>query len=244
MTEKHSPLDQFIIKKLVNIELFGFDLSITNSSMAMIISTLAILVFFHFATSTASIIPGKMQVSAELVFSMIRNMLIQSAGEKSLSFVPFVITIFLFILFSNLFGMIPYGFTSTSQIAVTFFVSMIVFLLVIIFGLKNLGSHFFGIFLPKGIPLILNPLILVIEIFAFLAKPVTLSLRLTANMVGGHVLLKVLAGFMISVPFVAKIFPFGLGVIITGFEIFVALLQAYIFTILSCVYLADAFKEH
>ncbi|NDA91594.1 MAG: ATP synthase F0 subunit A, partial [Alphaproteobacteria bacterium] len=152
--------------------------------------------------------------------------------------------LFMFIMVCNLFGMIPYGFTVTSHISITFALAMMVFLLVTLLGFILHGFHFFSLFLPAGTPWWLAPLMILIELFAYLARPVSLSLRLAANMVAGHVLLKVIAGFIVSMAFYLKIFPIPFISVLIGFEIFVAILQAYIFTILSCVYLNDAINLH
>jgi F-type H+-transporting ATPase subunit a len=171
-------------------------------------------------------------------------MLQQNVGPKGKKFVPLMFTLFMFILTCNLFGMIPYSFTVTSHISITFALAMMVFLLVTLLGFYLHGFHFFSLFLPAGTPWWLAPLMVVIELFAYLARPVSLSLRLAANMVAGHVLLKVVAGFVVSMAIYLKFLPIPFIVVLIGFEIFVAILQAYIFTILSCVYLNDAINLH
>lgn len=241
---KHSPLDQFKIKELVNIELFGHDVSITNSSVFMIMVGVFITLYFKNAFKARELVPGRLQVSGELIYSMITDMLDQNAGPKGRKFVPLIFTLFLFILTCNLFGMIPYGFTVTSHIAVTFTLAMLVFVLITLVGIFLHGIHFLSLFLPAGTPWWLAPLMIVIELFTYLARPLTLSLRLAANMVAGHVLLKVMAGFVVSLAVYLKFVPIPLIVIFIGFEIFVAVLQAYIFAILSCVYLNDALNLH
>lgn len=240
----HSPLEQFKIKEIAGIELFGYDISITNSSMFMVLAGLFIVLYFTVAFHGKRLIPTKLQLSGEIVYSMIANMLDQNVGSKGRKFIPLMFTIFMFILTCNLFGMIPYGFTVTSHIAVTFTMAMMIFLFVTLLGLYLHGLRFFSLFLPHGTPWWIAPLMVVIELFAYLARPVSLSLRLTANMVAGHVLLKVMAGFVVSMAIYLKIFPIPFIVIFIGFEIFVAILQAYIFTILSCIYLDDAINLH
>ncbi len=241
---KHSPLDQFKIKPIINMELFGYDVSMTNSSLFMIFSLLFSVVFFCMAFRSKKLVPTKMQMAGELLYTTITSMIDQNIGSKGKKFTPFVFSIFIFILFCNLFGMLPYSFTVTSHIAVTFALAMVVFLIVTVVGFYIHGMHFLSLFLPAGTPLWLAPLMVIIEFFAYLAKPVSLSLRLAANMVAGHVLLKVMAGFVISLAIYLKFLPLPLIVILIGFEIFVALLQAYIFAILSCVYLNDAINLH
>ncbi len=240
----HSPLHQFEIKEIISINLFGYDASITNSSLFMIISGVFIISYFLIALKNKAIIPAKLQLSAELIYQMVQDTVRQNIGDKEKKFIPLIFTLFMFILICNLFGMIPYGFTVTSHISITFALAMMIFLLVTMLGIYLHGLHFFSLFLPKGTPNWLAPLMILIELFAYLARPVSLSLRLAANMVAGHVLLKVMAGFVVSMAIYFKILPIPFIVILIGFEIFVAILQAYIFTILSCVYLNDAINLH
>lgn len=240
----HSPLDQFKVKEIISFHLLGYDASITNSALFMIISGIFITSYFLIAFKRKKLIPSRLQISGELLYSLISNMLGQNVGSKGKEFIPLVFTLFLFILTCNLFGMIPYGFTVTSHISVTFALAMVIFMLVTLVGIYLHGWHFFSLFLPRGTPWWLAPLMVVIELFVYMARPVSLSLRLAANMVAGHVLLKVLAGFVLSMTIYLKILPIPFIVILIGFEIFVAILQAYIFTILSCVYLNDAVNLH
>ena len=240
----HSPLAQFEIGKIIDINLFGFDVSLTNSSLFMVIAGALAFVYFITAFKSQQLIPSRLQVSAEMVYNLILDMLNQNVGPNGLVFVPLIFTLFIFILLCNLLGMIPYGFTVTSHISVTFALAMMIFLLVTIVGFVKHGFHFLSLFLPKGTPLWLAPLMIVIELFTYLARPMSLSLRLAANMVAGHILLKVMAGFVISLIIFLKFLPIPLMVILIGFEIFVAILQAYIFAILSCVYLNDAINLH
>jgi F-type H+-transporting ATPase subunit a len=240
----HSPLDQFKIKEIANIELFGHEIILTNSALFMILASLFILFYFILAFRQSKIIPTRLQISGELIYSLITDTVNQNIGAKGKKFVPLIFTLFMFIITCNLFGMIPYGFTVTSHISITFALAIMVFLLVTLLGFALHGLHFFSLFLPKGTPWWLAPLMIVIELFTYLARPISLSLRLTANMVAGHVLLKVIAGFVVSMAIYLKIFPIPFISVLIGFEIFVAILQAYIFTILSCVYLNDAINLH
>jgi len=240
----HSPLDQFRVKEIVNLQIFGYDTSITNSSLFMLLVGMFIVFYFMLAFRGKGLVPSRFQLSGELVYGMITGMLDQNVGAKGKKFVPLIFTLFMFILTCNVFGMIPYGFTVTSHISITFALAMMVFLLVTLFGIYLHGFHFFSLFLPAGTPWWLAPLMVVIELFAYLARPVSLSLRLAANMVAGHVLLKVMAGFVVSMAIYLKILPIPFIVVLIGFELFVAALQAYIFTILSCVYLNDALNLH
>ncbi len=240
----HSPLDQFKVNKLIELKLFDYDISFTNSAMFMILAATFILLYFFIAFRNNRLIPTRLQLSSELVYSFITDMLQQNVGEKGRKFVPLIFTLFLFILTCNLFGMIPYGFTVTSHISITFALAMIVFLLVTLLGFFLHGLHFFSLFLPAGTPWWLAPLMIVIELFTYLARPISLSLRLAANMIAGHVLLKVIAGFVVTMAIYLKPIPLPFIIVLVGFEIFVAILQAYIFTILSCVYLNDAVNLH
>ena len=241
---KHSPLDQFKIKEIANIQLFGHDVIVTNSALFMIIASLFIILYFTLAFKNKKLVPTRLQLSGELFYNLITDTVNQNVGVKGKKFVPLIFTLFMFIMVCNLFGMIPYGFTVTSHISITFALAMMVFLLVSLLGFILHGFHFFSLFLPAGTPWWLAPLMILIELFAYLARPVSLSLRLAANMVAGHVLLKVIAGFIVSMAFYLKIFPIPFISVLIGFEIFVAILQAYIFTILSCVYLNDAINLH
>lgn len=243
-SDAHSPLDQFKIKKLVEMDLFGIDISITNSSLYMMISTFIICLFMFLATKKVSILPNRLQITAESFYLFIKNMIKSSIGDEGMKFFPLIFSLFMFIVTCNILGMTPYSFTSTSQIVVTLFLALLSFLTITIFAIYRNGLiGFFNMFLPSGVPTFMKPLIFVIELFSFLIRPVTLSVRLFANMVAGHVLLKVIAGFIISLGF-AGIFPLLFAVLMTGFELFVALLQAYIFAILVSAYLAEVTKSH
>lgn len=240
----HNPLAQFAIKPLIEIEFMGNNISFTNSSLAMLIAIIISIGFMIYSLRKQTIIPNRLQAFTESIYLMIHDMIDQNIGEKGRKFFPLIFSIFTFILFCNLLGMVPYSFTATSHIIVTFALATLIFLLVTIVGFWNHGLKFLSLFLPKGTPGWLAPLIILIELFAYLARPVSLSLRLAANMIAGHVLLKVLVGFVVAMSFYLKPLPIPLIVILIGFEIFVAILQAYIFTILSCVYLSDAVNLH
>ncbi len=240
----HNPLEQFRIKEILNLQLFGYDVSVTNSALFMILSALFITLYFSIAFRNRFLIPTRLQLSGEMIYEMIFNMLDQNVGVGGRKFVPLIFTLFMFILTCNLFGMFPYGFTVTSHISITFTIAMVIFLLITLLGFYLHGFKFLSLFLPAGTPWWLAPLMIVIELFAYLARPVSLSLRLAANMVAGHVLLKVMAGFVVSMAIYLKFLPIPFIVVLIGFEIFVAILQAYIFAILSCVYLNDAINLH
>ena len=238
------PLVQFDIKKLIDIKIFSFDISFTNSSAYMLLASMSALTYFYLAFYKQKLIPSRLQISAEIIYNLVTDMLNQNIGAKGHKFIALVFSLFIFILFCNLLGMIPYGFTVTSNIIVTFTLAILVFLTVTIVGFVKHGKRFLTLFLPHDIPLWLAPLIIVIELFTYLARPVSLSLRLAINMMAGHILLKVTAGFIVSLMIYLKFLPIPLMVTLIGFEIFVAVFQAYIFAILSCIYLNDAINLH
>lgn len=240
----HNPLVQFDIKKLIEVKVMGFDISFTNSAAYMLLASVLASTYFYLAFSSPRLVPSRLQISGEMFYKFVTDMLNQNVGSKGRKFIPIIFTLFIFILFCNLLGMIPYGFTVTSHIIITFTLATLVFLMVTIVGFIKHGMHFLTLFLPHGTPLWLAPLMIIIELFTYLARPVSLSLRLAANMMAGHILLKVIAGFVVTLMIYLKFLPIPLMVILIGFEIFVAILQAYIFTILSCVYLNDAINLH
>lgn len=241
----HSPLSQFEVKEIFGFELGGFNLAFTNSALYMLLATVFSMLFLHLATRKKLLIPSKLQVIAESFYEFVRSMVISSVGEEGEKFFPLVFSLFLFILICNLLGMTPYSFTATSQVAVTLSLALISFITVTAFAIYRNGFlGFLHMFLPSGVPLFMAPIIFFIELFSFLIRPATLSIRLFANMVAGHVLLKVVAGFIISLGVLIGILPFLFSVVMTGFEVFVATLQAYIFAILVCAYLGDATKAH
>ena len=170
-------------------------------------------------------------------------MILGTAGEDAKKYIPFVFTLFMFILTCNLLGMLPFSFTVTSHIIVTFGMAIVVFVGVTIIGFMRHGFHYLSLFLPSGTPIAMAPLMIFTEFFAYMVRPVSLSVRLAANMTAGHIVMKVIASFVIMAPIIGVV-PFALLTVLTGFELFVAVLQAYIFTILSCVYLTDAVKLH
>lgn len=237
------PFHQFEVTPIVNLELAGFNISFTNSALFMLISMILIMLFFYLALKKPSLVPSRMQCAGEIFYQFTESILLENAGEKSRPFIPFIFTIFAFILVLNLIGMMPYGFAVTSQIIVNFAIAMVIFFMVLIIGFVKHGLGFLSLFLPEGTPILLAPLIIIIELLSFLARPITLTLRLAGNMLAGHVLLKVFASFVVVMG-IYGIAPIFFIMIMSGFEIFVAVLQAYIFTILTCVYLNDAINLH
>lgn len=242
-----NPLHQFEIKELASFDIAGQTISLTNQSLWMIIATLAVMVFFTLGLRKKQTIPGRYQSIVEVSYEFIHSLVKSTTGVKGLKFLPLIFTVFFFIAANNLLGMIPGSYTSTSQVSVTFAMGISIFILVWIVGFYNHGLKFFKLFAPEGTPLVLLPLIVVLELISFFARPFTLAVRLAANMIAGHILLKVFASFaaMLAGMFVAAaLVPAVVLISITTLELMVALLQAYIFTILTCVYLNDAINLH
>ncbi len=242
-----SPLDQFVIKPIIPFGRIGnSEIAFTNSSLFMMLVVAVVGVFFMVATSQRSLVPGRLQSFAEMLYEFVANTLKSAAGKEGMQFFPLVFSLFLFVLTANFMGMIPGSFTVTSHIIVTFALAMVVFLSVIGVGIARHGSHFFGLFVPQGAPALLVPFLVVIEVISFLSRPISLGMRLFANMLAGHIALKVFAGFVVSLGalgiggILGATLPLGMIVALTALEFLVAFLQAYVFTILTCVYLNDA----
>ena len=239
----HSPLAQFEIKPLYKLELGGYDVSFTNSALFMTLAFLLITFFLLLSTKKRATVPGRWQVMAELSYEFIASLIRDTIGADGRKYFPFVFTAFMFILVGNLLGMMPYSFTFTSHIIVTFTLAIVVFLLVTILGFVKHGLHFLSFFAPSGIPLPLLFLVVPIELVAYLSRPISLSVRLFANMMAGHMILKVFAGFAVMMG-IAGVLPLILITLLTGFEFLIAFIQAYVFAVLTCVYLKDALELH
>ncbi|MBF0124315.1 MAG: F0F1 ATP synthase subunit A [Magnetococcales bacterium] len=238
------PLHHFQVIKIIPISLFGIDLSISNSVLWMWIAMALAFFCFRFALRQPSIVPGRAQSLAEAGFQFIDDIVNETIGHDGKQFFPYIFTLFFTILFCNLTGLIPGSFTATSQIIVTGTFAMGVFIFSTLLGFYRHGAHFLHFFVPSGLPIALLPLMVPIEIISYLARPVSLSVRLFANMTAGHTLLAVLFFFTATLPWFGAWLPFGFTVIFTGVEIFIGLIQAYIFTILTCVYINDALHMH
>ncbi len=244
----HNPLAQFEVKKIFTLpDVFGYDISFTNASLLMSLSVIAVALFMGLGMRRRELVPGRFQSMVEMTYNFVADMLTETAGADSMRYFPIIFSLFIFILFCNLFGMIPYSYTVTSHIIVTFAFAAFAFIGVTCIGFYKHGLHFLHFFLPSGLPggiggLLLAVFMVVIEFFSYLARPVSLSIRLAANMMAGHTLLKIMASF-VGVGLIG-IFPFAFILIFTGFEIFVACLQAYIFALLCSVYLNDALHMH
>ena len=242
--EKHSPLDQFEINPLVNFEVGGVNLAFTNSSVSMVITVLFITLFLTLTVNPRSIVPSRMQLISELCYNFIAQLLNDTVGDQGKKYFPFVFSLFMFVLIGNMVGMIPYQFTFTSHIIVTFALAAVVFVGVTILGFVNHGIRFFTFFYIPGVPFYMHPLLIPIEVISYLSRPISLSVRLFANMLAGHTLLKVFAGFVVSMPFFTGVLPLTFIVALTGLEILIAFLQAYVFAILTCLYINDAYHLH
>jgi len=216
------------------------DISFTNASLFMMISALAIISVFFVGTRRRTIIPTKIQLLTELSYTLVSKMISDTAGSKAKPYFPFVFSLFMFVLFCNMLGMLPYSFTVTSHIIVTFALAAVIFVGVTIIGFVNHGVGYLKLFIPSGVPVFLLPLIVIIEIISYLSRPVSLSVRLFANMMAGHTMLKVFGGFVISLGIIGGWLPLSFTVALTGLEILIAFLQAYVFAILTCIYLNDA----
>lgn len=243
MAEKHSPLAQFEIKTLVPLDFGGVDASFTNSSLMMMATVVVVSAFLILGMRRNALVPGRWQSMAELSYVFIANLVKDTVGSEGRNYFPFIFTIFMFVLFGNLLGMVPYSFTFTSHIVVTFTMAAVIFVGVTVIAIAKHKMHFFSFFMPPGVPMLMAPLLIPIEIISYLSRPISLSVRLFANMLAGHTLLKVFAGFIISLG-VFGVAPWLFVVALTGLEIVIAFLQAFVFTILTCLYLNDALHLH
>ena len=242
-TEAHSPLAQFEIKPLLSLRLGDVDLSYTNSALFMTIALVLAASFLMLATRRSALVPGRWQSLAEISYEFVANMIRDNVGQEGRKYFPLIFSLFMFVLFGNLLGMIPYSFTYTSHIIVTFAMAAVVFIGVTIIGFKKHGLHFLSFLMPAGVPIFMAPLIVPIEILSYFTRPVSLSLRLFANMTAGHTMLKVFASF-VALLGIFGVVPLMLVAALTGLELIIAFLQAYVFTILTCVYLNDALHLH
>jgi len=237
-------MQQFEIKRLIPMELFGYDVSFTNASLFMVLALAVIPFFYLVAMNRRALVPGRLQSIAELSYEFIANMVRDIVGEKGMKYFPWVFTIFMFILVLNLLGLLPYSFTVTSHIIVTFALAAMVWLIITAIGFINHGVGFLKLFVPEGVPFWLLPIIVVIEVISYLIRPISHSVRLFANMMAGHAMLKVFAGFVVGLGLLGGWAPLVFLVGFTGLELVVAFLQAFIFTVLTCIYLNDAVNMH
>jgi F-type H+-transporting ATPase subunit a len=241
------PIHQFQIKDLLPLtSMGGHQISFTNSALFMLIIVASVSTLLIGATAPRAVVPGRLQSIAEMSYEFVANTVRSTAGTEGMKFFPFVFTLFMFILFANLIGLVPYSFTVTSQLIVTASLALLVFFVVVGYGFWKNGLHFFNLFVPKGVPKLILPAIVVIEVLSFLSRPVSHSVRLFANMLAGHITLQVFAGFIIMLAgfgvlgWFGAALPFIMVIMLTALELLVAFLQAYVFAILTCIYLNDA----
>jgi len=242
------PIHQFQIVNLFPVVKIGnVEITFTNSAAFMMLAVIGLTVFLVGATARRGLVPSRLQSAAELSYEFVASTIRSTAGSEGMKFFPFVFSIFMFVLTLNMLGLIPYAFTVTSHIIVTAALAITVFLIVLLYGLRRHGLHFFNLFVPKGVPIYILPLIVAIEILSFLSRPISHSVRLFANMLAGHITLKVFAGFIIllggslgAIGWVGSMLPFAMVVVLYALETLVAFLQAYVFAILTCIYLNDA----
>lgn len=237
------PIHQFAITDIVS---FGQGVTLTNSALFMVLSVGTICAFLLLSTSRRSIVPNRFQAASEMLYEFVANMVRSSAGTEGMKFFPFVFALFMFILVANLFGMIPFFFTVTSHIVITFALAMLVFIVVIVYGFMRNGPKFLKLFVPAGVPGYVLPIVVPIEIVSFLSRPISLSVRLFANILAGHITLKVFAGFVVTMGslgflgILGSLLPLVMMVAITALEFLVAVLQAYVFAVLTSMYINDA----
>ena len=235
------PLEQFEIKPLAELSVAGIDISFTNSALWMVIAAVLVTGFMTLSMRRGALVPGRWQGSAEVMYEFVANMLKDNVGSAGRKYFPFVFTLFMFVLFGNLLGMIPHSFTFTSHIAVTFAMALVIFLGVTVIGFMRHGTHYLRMFFPEGAPIATAIILIPIEIISYFSRPFSLAIRLFANMTVGHIMLKVIGGF-VGLIGILGVLPFALLTGITFCSI--AALQAYVYTILTCIYLHDAIHMH
>ena len=244
--DKVDPIHQFQIHPIIPLHIGGYDVSFTNSSLFMVVTIVLASAFLYMSTSSRALIPGRLQSVSEMAYEFVGNMLRDAAGKQGMQFFPLVFSLFMFVLVANLIGLFPYFFTVTSHIIVTFTLAILVIGTVLVYGFAKHGFGFLKLFVPHGVPGYLLPLVVAIEVISFVFRPVSLSVRLFANMLAGHITLKVFAGFIVMLSalgiggIAGAVLPLTLVVALTALELLVAFLQAYVFAILTCIYLNDA----
>ena len=246
-----NPLHQFEIQPIVPLHIGNIDVSYTNSSLWMTIGVLFSILMLTIAVRPHALVPGRLQMASEMLYNFIASMIRENIGPKGRKFFPLVFTLFVVVMMGNSLGLLPFSFTYTSHIIVTVALALMIFAMVIVLGLIKHGLHFFTLFVPPSTPMWLLPLIFTLELVSFFVRPVTLSVRLFANMMAGHIVLKVFAAFSVSAlalgtaGWIAGLVPMLFNSLLIGFELLIAYLQAYVFAVLSCIYLKDALElEH
>ena len=238
-----NPLEQFEVKTLIPLRIGNVDVSFTNSSLFMVLAVVVSTLFFALCLRKRAIVPSTAQTIPEGIYGFIRGLIKENIGDEGLKYFPFIFSIFLFVIFGNILGLFPYSFTFTSHLAAVGGLACIALLFNIAVGISKKKWGYWRTFMPKGIPMVLAPLIIPIEVISFLSKPFSLTVRLVANMTVGHIMLKIIAGFVVALGALG-IVPLLFDAAIVMFEIFIACLQAFIFTVLSCIYLGDAIHSH
>ncbi|MBR2923341.1 MAG: F0F1 ATP synthase subunit A [Alphaproteobacteria bacterium] len=237
------PMEQFAIKPLIPIEVGGVDISFTNSSLFMMLAVLVSTLVLGLCLTKRTLVPNVAQSFPESIYEFIGGLIKENVGAEGLKYFSFIFCVFLFIAFGNLLGLFPYSFTFTSHLTAVGTLSLLALMLNIFVGIKKKKWGWLRTFLPKGIPAVMSVLIIPIEIVSFLSKPFSLSVRLAANMTVGHVMLKIIAGFVVGLGAFGFV-PLVFDALIVCFEMFISLLQAFIYTVLTCIYLSDAMHEH
>lgn len=240
------PLSSFEVHKIINMSLFGFDISITNSSVFMMIATVCIIVLMFFGTNRKNtLVPNKLQFIVEELFVITGSIVKMNIKNKAIVFFPYMFSLFMFIMFGNILGLFPFAFSFTSQLIVTLGMAIIVFTASIIIGFKSQGLRYFRHFCPEGIPIYIAPFFTVIELMSFLFRPISLGVRLFANMVSGHIMIKVMASFALSITSInmisyMSVIPIVINALLNIFKLIVCILQAYVFVVLSCIYISES----
>lgn len=239
------PMEAFEVKTIIPINVFGLDISITNSSLYMMLVVCCILLIFSFGLYRASLIPKKLQFCLETLYKFICDLIFQNAGKNGRILFPYIFSIFLFIMLGNIVGLVPFSFSFTCQLVVTFGMAFIVFFASIFLGIRNQGIRYFRHFCPSNMPLYLAPVFTLIELMSFCFRPISLGIRLFANMLSGHLMLEVLASFAASMAGILavsylSIVPVVVNVFLNVFKLIVCILQAYVFSVLSCIYLSES----
>jgi F-type H+-transporting ATPase subunit a len=238
------PMHQFVVQRLVKLELFGVDASFTNASLWMVIAVILVTALTVWGMSGRALVPGRLQSVAELAYEFVANMVRENVGSAGQRYFPFVFTLFMFVLAANMLGMVPYSFAVTSHIIITFALAAFIFIGVTVIGFITHGIGFLRFFVPAGVPSFMLVLLVPIEIISYLTRPMSLSVRLFANMMAGHTMLKVFGAFVVGLGIIGGWAPLAFLVVFTGLEVLVAFLQAYVFAILTCIYLHDALHMH
>lgn len=237
-------MEQFEIKEIFPLKISGYDIGFTNSALCMILTAVIVITIFALCLRKRQLIPNTAQCIPESIYEFIHDMIVSNMGKEGLKYFSFIFTLFLFVVTGNLLGLFPYSFTFTSHLAAVGTLSLLSLMINIIVGIKHKKWAYLRTFFPQGVPWVMAPLIIPIEVISLLSKPFSLTIRLVANMTVGHIMLKSIAGFVVAIGLLGGEIPLAFAGLIIAFEIFIGILQAYIYTILSCIYLSDAIHSH